>query len=146
MEGGVRMHYLENLLRDSIKMENVCQEVEDNSTWSLSISPSIPPRVAVGSNAHTVTILNLHTREEQRINAHRHNVPCVSFSPCGNFLASTSIDKTVKIWGLCEKTGKFKFLKAGLPSNDWGWAVEWLPKDQTALVREPKKQPQSQAE
>jgi hypothetical protein len=29
---------------------------EDNGTWSLSASKTLPPRIAVGSNAHKVTV------------------------------------------------------------------------------------------
>ncbi len=46
----------------------------------------------------------------------------MSFSPCGKFIASTSIDKSVKIWEQLEN-GKYKMARIGYPSNDWGWAI-----------------------
>jgi WD40 repeat protein len=51
----------------------------------------------------------------------------VSFSPCGKFIASTSIDKSVKIWEEHEK-GKYRLARISYPSADWGWAVQWLDK------------------
>jgi len=82
----------------------------------------------VGSNAHKLTVYNLTTRKQQKIGAHSHNVPCVNFSPCGRFIASTSIDKTVKIWEESEN-GVFKLAKVAFPSADWGWAVQWMNKN-----------------
>jgi WD40 repeat protein len=81
---------------------------EDNGTWSLSASKTLPPRIAVGSNAHKVTVskkinfkvYNLSTGNHSTIDAHKNNVPAVSFSPCGKFLASTSIDETLKLWNV----------------------------------------------
>jgi WD40 repeat protein len=72
--------------------------ISDNSTWSVDGASINPPRVAVGSNTHKVTVYNLQSGKKSTINAHQHNVPCVSFSPCGKFLATTSIDKRLKIW------------------------------------------------
>jgi len=96
--GNVRMIFLDNLDREHIKFRNVYQGVHDNSTWSLTGATMNPPRVAVGSNAHKVTVFDLQSGKKSQINAHQHNVPCVSFSPCGKFIASTSIDKSIKIW------------------------------------------------
>jgi len=65
--------------------------------------------------------------------AHDHNVPCVSFSPCGTFIATTSIDKTVKIW---EKTDKkqWRVIRMGQPSADWGWGVQWVNRNHCTPV------------
>jgi WD40 repeat protein len=71
--------------------------------------------VVVGSNAHKIRVYDLQTRQETVINAHSHNVPCVSFSPCGKFIASTSIDKSVKIWEETER-GKYKLARVAYPS------------------------------
>lgn len=75
-----------------------------------------PPRVAVGSNAHKVTVFDLQTGQKSSIDAHGHNVPSVSFSPCGKFIASTSIDKSVKVWELDTHTGKYKLARISYPS------------------------------
>lgn len=94
----VRMIYLDNLDKDPIKFLNKHPGAHDNSTWSVDGTSCTPPRVVVGSNAHAISIFNLSTDEIQKVKAHQHNVPAVSFSPCGKFISSASIDKKVKIW------------------------------------------------
>ena len=98
----VRMIYLDDLDKDPIKFSNEYPWAQDNSTWSVdgnSVPGELPPRVVVGSNAHSLTIFNLETGQCEKLpRAHGHNVPCVSFSPCGRFIASTSIDRSVKLW------------------------------------------------
>jgi WD40 repeat protein len=133
--GNVRMLFLDNLTRECIKFENVYPECEDNSTWSLCGASVNPPRVVVGSNAHKVTIFNLQTGLKSNIpKAHKHNVPCVSFSPCGKFIASTSIDRSVKIWTEYPvDSGAYVLVKMCYPSKDWGWAVQWIDKQKTEV-------------
>ena len=127
----VRMVYLDDLEKDPIKFTNIYPWAEDNSTWSVDGSsvPELPPRVVVGSNAHSLTIFNLESGQCEKLpRAHGHNVPCVSFSPCGRFFASTSIDKSVKLWekGL---DNKWQVMRMGIPDNDWGWAVQWVDRN-----------------
>lgn len=58
----VRMLYLDDLDKDPIKFKNEYAWAGDNSTWSVdgsSVPGSLPPRVVVGSNAHSLTIFNL---------------------------------------------------------------------------------------
>jgi hypothetical protein len=57
--GYVRMLYLEDLFKDPIKFHNHYPECPDNTTWSVTGTGVSPPRVAVGSNAHKVTVFNL---------------------------------------------------------------------------------------
>jgi hypothetical protein len=33
----------------------------------------------------------------------KHNIPCVRFSPCGEFLAAVSIEKALKIFQISDK-------------------------------------------
>lgn len=146
------MIYLDNLDREHIKFKNVYAGIGDNSTWSLDGSTKNPPRVVVGSNAHKVTVFDLQTCLKSQIDAHQHNVPCVTFSPCGKFIASTSIDKSVKIWAEVppeflesssenamktnseETTPKEYFLvKVAYPSKDWGWALQWVDKNHISI-------------
>lgn len=96
----IRMFYLDDLNREPIKFTNIAPFANDNSTWSCDGTGTQPPRVVVGSNAHSLSIIDLSTEELQRVKAHRNNVPSVSFSPCGKYIASTSIDHSCKIWSL----------------------------------------------
>lgn len=133
----VRMVYLDDLDKDPIKFTNEYPWAQDNSTWSVDGSsvPSegLPPRVVVGSNAHSLTIFDLESGQSERLpRAHGHNVPCVSFSPCGRFIASTSIDRSVKLW---EKSpnGSWQVSRMGIPDNDWGWAVQWIDRNSCSM-------------
>lgn len=139
----VRMLYLDDLERDPIKFKNEYPWAEDNSTWSVdgnSVPGELPPRVVVGSNAHSLTVFNLESGSAKKLpRAHGHNVPCVSFSPCGRFIASTSIDRSVKLW---EQTadGNWQAVRMGLPDKDWGWAVQWVDKNACQLaIAQPSK-------
>lgn len=54
--------------------------------------------LAVGANSHTIGIYNLSTGLlVHRINAHTHNIPHLSFSHCGRFVISASIDCSCKV-------------------------------------------------
>jgi len=136
MNGQGRMLYLTDLDKDPIKFSNIDQRTHDNSTWSVDGSSQNPPRVVVGSNTFNMNVYNLQTGAKSKVLAHQHNVPCVSFSPCGRFIASTSIDKTVKVWE--ERTSDkhervYKMARVAMPSADWGWAVQWVDKSQCEL-------------
>jgi len=119
------MLFLADLDKEPIKFSNIDAHNDDNSTWSVDGSSYNPPRVAVGSNTHHVSVYNLQTGAKQTIRAHQHNVPCVSFSPCGRFIATTSIDRTVKVWEERQLNGKesYKLARVAMPSADWGWAI-----------------------
>ncbi|KAG0300407.1 hypothetical protein BGZ98_009197 [Dissophora globulifera] len=62
---------------------------------------------------------------QQVLRGHEHNIPCVAFSPCGNFVATTSIDCTCRTWRLSD--GKQIQQKSlGLL---WGWGVSFVDQD-----------------
>ena len=60
-----------------------------------------------------------------------HNIPCIKFSPCGKFLAASSIDKSVKIFTIPagELLGK-------IPLPEWGWSVNWIFKNSVLNFQE----------
>lgn len=67
----VRMVYLDDLGKDPIKFRNIYAHTTDNSTWSVDGSSSsqfgFPPRVAVGSNAHSLSVFNLSTGSSEQL-------------------------------------------------------------------------------
>lgn len=127
MDGYVLLYSLHNLTKKPIILDNNSEEFEDNSTWSLSGAGKL---VAVGSNSHTVNIWNLESGESKRYYLHAHNVPALEFSPSGRYLASTSIDSSVRILGLPLGT---KYCK---PCVEWGWGLIWIPKNSIAMFDE----------
>jgi len=84
-----------------IVLNNKYQDEEDNTSWSVDYCRS-KEIIAVGSNSNRISFWYLkdikramkYNKEVERhtILAHDHNVPCISFSPCGEFIASISID------------------------------------------------------
>eukprot|EP00347_Sterkiella_histriomuscorum_P017311 403349870 len=140
-DGHGRMFFLENLDKDPIKFNNVSARYADNSCWSVDGSQTLPPRVVVGSNTHNCNVYDLSTGDKQTILSHTHNVPSVAFSPCGKFFASTSIDKQVRVWESREMQKQndstaqveYRCARQTIPSQDWGWAVQWINKNQCQL-------------
>lgn len=61
--------------------------------------------------------------ERQTINAMNHNIPCVKISPCGNFIAATSIDCSTRIFIYPSKEQIFE-----IQLDNWGWGINWVPK------------------
>jgi WD40 repeat protein len=123
------MVYLDDLTKDPIKFSNVYPNMNDNSTWSLdgfTGSSTKAPKVVVGSNAWALSIFDLKEGKKIEIpGAHDHNIPSVSFSPCGNFIATTSIDKSMKIWENTQDN-TWRVIRMGQPDNDWGWGIKWV--------------------
>ncbi|KAG0224786.1 hypothetical protein BGW41_004959 [Actinomortierella wolfii] len=63
------------------------------------------------------------TSFQQVLRGHNHNIPSIAFSPCGNFLASASVDRTCRMWRLADGQ---EIAKAPLGPL-WGWAVRFVP-------------------
>ncbi|KAG0317373.1 hypothetical protein BGZ97_005491 [Linnemannia gamsii] len=59
------------------------------------------------------------------LSGHGHNIPCVTFSPCGHFIATASVDRTCRTWRLSD--GQQIQQKALGPL--WGWGVRFVPKE-----------------
>lgn len=147
VDGLARVWFFELLLNDLSNghtfvfvLDNSYHDVEDSSTWSLSFFSGIQVsevyhaiKIAVGSNSHRITLFELDVcfqskqilrLRKQCILGHNHNIPSVSFSPCGNFLASCSIDGTLRTWKVHD--GKEIKFKQFSPQSHWGWSVCWL--------------------
>ena len=60
---------------------------------------------------------------------HRHEVSCVHYSSCGNFICTASIDKTIKIWN----AHTFQLIGNVLGHNDGVSSVRFDDKTQYIL-------------
>ncbi|KAF9956140.1 hypothetical protein BGZ70_010029 [Mortierella alpina] len=56
---------------------------------------------------------------QQILRGHGHNIPCVTFSPCGEFVATASVDQTCRTWRLSDG----KQIQQKSLGQLWGWGV-----------------------
>ncbi|KAF9914423.1 hypothetical protein BX616_008357 [Lobosporangium transversale] len=70
-----------------------------------------------------------HT-SQQILRGHQHNIPSVTFSRCGNFLATASVDRTCRTWRLSD--GQQIQHKSLGPL--WGWGVCFVDKDDSWMT------------
>eukprot|EP01118_Nematostelium_gracile_P018843 TRINITY_DN8520_c0_g1_i1.p1 TRINITY_DN8520_c0_g1~~TRINITY_DN8520_c0_g1_i1.p1 ORF type:complete len:279 (-),score=50.61 TRINITY_DN8520_c0_g1_i1:763-1599(-) len=130
--GEIRIIFIEDLQRKFLYFTN-----HGISTWGCSISNS-GLKIGVSANSHDITIWDLQgaTLQRERIvlSGHENNIPCVAFSPCGKYIASTSIDGTCRLWDLSTER-----VIAGLEfGSDWGWSVTWIKKNTIKVIKDYK--------
>ncbi|CAG8539020.1 10396_t:CDS:10 [Dentiscutata erythropus] len=126
--GDIHVWYTSNLEKNPLHFKN------NESTWGVALHG--PRRLlAVSANSHEITIFNLQyglqplakfsdsqdmsCRPKYSLRGHRHNVPNISFSSCGQFLVSCSIDRSCRIWNV--NTGQTIVFQE--VSSEWGWSA-----------------------
>ncbi|KAF9359385.1 hypothetical protein BGX34_008414 [Mortierella sp. NVP85] len=67
---------------------------------------------------------------QQILIGHDHNIPSVAFSPCGQFVATTSIDRTCRTWRLSDG----KQIQQKSLAHLWGWGVAFVAPDAWTTV------------
>ncbi|KAF9110998.1 hypothetical protein BGX27_005525 [Mortierella sp. AM989] len=100
------------------------------STSSMPSTSSIPPPSSERASVHTTTgsIPSpplLERASQQILRGHDHNIPNIAFSPCGNFIASTSVDRTCRTWRLSDG----KQMEQKSLGTLWGWGVSFVDND-----------------
>ncbi|CAG8582598.1 1546_t:CDS:2, partial [Scutellospora calospora] len=129
--GDIHVWYTSNLDRNPLYFRN------DESTWGIALHG--PRRLlAVSANSHEITIFNLQyglqpsvkfpnskdmsCKPKYSLRGHRHNIPNISFSSCGQFLVSCSIDQSCRIWNVnTGQTITFREI-----SSEWGWSASFV--------------------
>ncbi|KAJ1828167.1 hypothetical protein LPJ56_001268 [Coemansia sp. RSA 2599] len=104
------------------------------STWGCAVHEGTET-VATSANSFTITLLQsprmvsgtgdaaeptFHA-DELELTGHADNIPCVSFSTSGRYLASASIDFTIRVWSMSSKQPLFVFRY-----SQWCWAVAFV--------------------
>ncbi len=108
----------------------------DNSTWSLDCHY---PYVAVGGNHRVIVINNINDICENEVknnitlDGNQHNIPCVSFSPDGEFIGCSSIDSIPKIYDI--HYGKL-IKRIDNRTKDWGWGIKIIEKKLFKITQE----------
>jgi hypothetical protein len=96
-----------------------------NWVYALDIHPS-SRHLAVGLADYTIRVLEPHKFEEVcKFIGHTNSVVDVAWSPCGKWLASISLDKTLRVWSLDDGREVFPpIVHPQLLSLSWGLADE----------------------
>nr|XP_023509769.1 DNA damage-binding protein 2 isoform X2 [Equus caballus] len=106
MEGTTRLQdFKGNTLR-------VFSSYDTCNFWFCSLDVSAKSRMVVtGDNVGHVILLNMDGKELWNLRMHKKKVTHVALNPCCDwFLATASVDQTVKIWDLRQVRGKSSFL------------------------------------
>ncbi|KAF9390214.1 hypothetical protein CPC16_005260 [Podila verticillata] len=145
--GGVCVWFTMRLQKDPFLLS------ASESAWGLAIH-SDQRIIAVSTNAHLIDVFHFGvdttisqsrtlapdpsagpststlSESHQVLRGHLHNIPCVAFSPCGRFLASTSLDGTCRTWNIAsgKETQHASF------GDLWGWGVSFVDQDAWTTV------------
>uniref|UniRef100_A0A2I3HDE5 DNA damage-binding protein 2 n=1 Tax=Nomascus leucogenys TaxID=61853 RepID=A0A2I3HDE5_NOMLE len=106
MEGTTRLQdFKGNILRVFTSSDTI-------NIWFCSLDVSASSRMVVtGDNVGNVILLNMDGKELWNLRMHKKKVTHVALNPCCDwFLATASVDQTVKIWDLRQVRGKASFL------------------------------------
>nr|4E54_B Chain B, DNA damage-binding protein 2 [Homo sapiens] len=106
MEGTTRLQdFKGNILRVFASSDTI-------NIWFCSLDVSASSRMVVtGDNVGNVILLNMDGKELWNLRMHKKKVTHVALNPCCDwFLATASVDQTVKIWDLRQVRGKASFL------------------------------------
>ena len=110
-----------------------CPYMPDESSWGISFYRYSDKeiRILTTNNGRQLVAFYFNPVEKSffefsvEYNIHRHNIPCVSISPCGQYYATCSIDGTFAIW---QAHPEFKVVWRSDIGNEWLWSINWVRK------------------
>ena len=102
----------------------------ENDILALSFNPA-GNEVVIGDQNGIVRIINISLGSARRVlTGHTSMIEQIKFSHSGDFMATASKDKTVRLWNM-------KMLKEQpqvLSNNDWVWSMSFSPDDEQLLA------------
>ncbi|XP_053416339.1 DNA damage-binding protein 2 [Nycticebus coucang] len=106
MEGTTRLQDFKGNTLQVFTSSDTC------NVWFCSLDVSAGSRMVVtGDNVGNVVLLHMGGKELWNLRMHKKKVTHVALNPCCDwFLATASVDQTVKIWDLRQVRGKASFL------------------------------------
>ncbi|CAD8057619.1 unnamed protein product [Paramecium sonneborni] len=150
MNSFIYIYDLDNILIKPIKLQGLYEKITDCSIWSIDICQqylavgsnshiiSLWSRKVLGFDKPDHKYLDdreirvKFTKQDlmradiefpirYSIQNHKHNIPCVSFSPCCQFLASGSIDGGLRIYLVENGTQLYSIM-----FSEWVWCITWI--------------------
>ncbi|GJQ11814.1 hypothetical protein GpartN1_g3605.t1 [Galdieria partita] len=116
------------------------------SVWGISICEK-NGLIALSSNDHCISVIRICLESEwgpqnrffivpSACRGHQHNIPSIDFSAYGRFIASASIDETMRVWDLTtgQSVGFSEGCRMEREEDKWGWAVKWLPLESVKII------------
>jgi WD40 repeat protein/energy-coupling factor transporter ATP-binding protein EcfA2 len=100
------------------------------SFTALAYSPA-HDKIVVGDERGIVRIVTVATGQVRELTGHRAHIEQVKFNFAGTFVATTSRDKSVRLWNWLELTQQPIVLE---DNPDWVWCVTFTPDDEQLLV------------
>jgi WD40 repeat protein len=96
-------------------------QISPESLWGIDFFKD--EWIVTSSNTHDAYLFPAtDTADIQILEGNQHNIPAISFSLEGNYVASAGIDGTLRIF----KRGEEGDGKCFTPSHDWGWSVGFI--------------------
>jgi len=116
------------------------------SVWGISVCER-NGLIALSSNDHCISMIRICLENEwgsqnrffivpSACRGHQHNIPSIDFSTNGRFIASVSIDETLRVWDLStgQSIGFSEGCRVGREEDKWGWSVKWLSLDSVKIL------------
>ncbi|GJD10840.1 hypothetical protein Gasu2_50080 [Galdieria sulphuraria] len=116
------------------------------SVWGISVCER-NGLIALSSNDHCISMIRICLENEwgpqnrffivpSACRGHQHNIPSIDFSAQGRFIASASIDETLRVWDLTtgQSVGFSEGCRIEREEDKWGWGVKWLPIDSVKII------------
>jgi WD40 repeat protein/energy-coupling factor transporter ATP-binding protein EcfA2 len=100
------------------------------SFTALAFSPD-HEKIVVGDDHGIVRIVTIASGVASDLTGHRAHIEQVKFNFAGTFVATTSRDKTVRLWNWLDQTRQPIVLE---DNPDWVWCATFTPDDEQLLV------------
>ncbi|KAF9136218.1 hypothetical protein BGW39_003663 [Mortierella sp. 14UC] len=118
--GEVCVWFTSNFKRDPLLLRTSSRHIPAAHRTTASASGA-----SSSSRSDLWSATNEPSTSQQILSGHGHNIPCVTFSPCGHFVATASVDRTCRTWRLSDGQ---QIQQMGLGPL-WGWGVRFVPEE-----------------